>query len=162
MTKDNSLLLRMNIWRVFRAVGYRRRSGDLKTTFRLRLYMKTDPPFKRVLTSFGFRPPTVTSVQPVILPPDIPIEEELAPGYDHRHFYPVNPGDIFHNRYEMTAKLGYGSCSTVWLARDTQRYALSPCDAFLLIFLQAKMAVQSIRRREGQQLRLRRQERGGT
>ncbi len=88
----------------------------------------TASPFsaKRALTSLGIRPPVVIPVQPVILPSDIPIEEELVFGYDPRHFYPVNPGDIFHNRYEMTAKLGCGSCSTVWLARDTQRYAQSP------------------------------------
>ena len=83
----------------------------------------TASPFsaKRTLTSLGLRPPVVTPVQPVILPSDIPIEEELVSGYDPQHFYPVNSGDIFHNRYEMTAKLGCGSCSTVWLARDTQR-----------------------------------------
>lgn len=73
-------------------------------------------------------------VQPVILPSDVPIEEELVPGYDPRHFYPVNPGDIFHNRYEMTAKLGCGSCSTVWLARDIQRYVSVPHDATSLTF----------------------------
>lgn len=91
------------------------------------LSIMTASPFsaKRALTTLGIRPPVATPVQPVILPSDIPIEEELVLGYDPRHFYPVNPGDIFHNRYEMTAKLGCGSCSTVWLARDTQRYAKS-------------------------------------
>ena len=89
---------------------------------------------KRALASLRLRPPVVTPVHPVTLPSDVPIEEEAAPGYDPRHFYPVNPGDIFHNRYEMTAKLGYGSCSTVWLARDTQRYVSSPHDATSLKF----------------------------
>jgi len=90
---------------------------------------------KRTLTSLGLRPPAVIKVQPVILPSGIPIEEELVPGYDPRHFYPVNPGDIFNNRYEMTAKLGCGSCSTVWLARDIQRYVSSPRDATSLTFI---------------------------
>ena len=81
---------------------------------------------KRALTSLRFRPPVITPVRPVILPSDIPIEEELVFGYDPRHFYPVNPGEIFHDMYEMTAKLGCGSCSTVWLARDTWWYASSP------------------------------------
>ena len=96
----------------------------------------TASPFnpKRALASLGLRPPVVTPVQPVTLPSDIPIEEELVPGYDPRHFYPVNPGDIFNNRYEMTAKLGYGSCSTVWLATDIQRYVSSPHDATSLTF----------------------------
>jgi len=74
---------------------------------------------KRALTSLGIRSPAVTPIQPVILPSNIPIEEELVFDYDPRHFYPVNPDDIFHNRYEMTTKLGCGSCSTVWLAKDT-------------------------------------------
>ena len=96
----------------------------------------TTSPFnaKRALTSLGFRHPVVTPVQPVILPSDMPIEEELVPGYDPRHFYSVNPGDIFNNRYEITAKLGCGSCSTVWLARDTQRYVSSTHDATPLTY----------------------------
>jgi serine/threonine-protein kinase SRPK3 len=37
-------------------------------------------------------------------------------------FYPVELGDEVHNkRYRIIQKLGYGSYSTVWLARDTQR-----------------------------------------
>lgn len=61
----------------------------------------------------GRRAP-VTCDSPTILPPDVPIEEELVP--DPKHFYPVNPGDLFHGRYETITKLGWGSCSTVWLA----------------------------------------------
>jgi hypothetical protein len=89
---------------------------------------------KRALASFGLRPPLVTPVQPVTLPSNIPIEEELVPGYDPRNFYQVNPGEVFTNRYKMTAKLGYGSCSTVWLARDLQRSVSSPHDATSLTF----------------------------
>ena len=98
----------------------------------------TPSPFsaRRALASLGFRPTVTTPVPPAILPSDIPIEEELVPGYDPRNFYPVDPGDIFYNRYEMTAKLGCGSCSTVWLARDTRRYASSPPDTISLTFLQ--------------------------
>lgn len=66
-----------------------------------------------------------SSRAPRILPPNVPVEEEGIPGYDSKYFYPVNPGDVFHNRYEMVAKLGWGASSTVWLARDTQRYALA-------------------------------------
>lgn len=62
---------------------------------------------------------------PTILPSDVLVEEERIPGYDPKHFYPVNPGDLFHNRYETLAKVGWGTSSTVWLARDTQRYVLA-------------------------------------
>ena len=61
---------------------------------------------------------------PTILPSDVLIEEENIPGYGSKHFYPVNPGDLVHNRYEMSAKVGWGTSSTVWLARDTRRYVM--------------------------------------
>ncbi|MCJ1401818.1 hypothetical protein MMC11_005035 [Xylographa trunciseda] len=52
-----------------------------------------------------------------IASPD-PMEEELLPHYNARHFFPVEPGKVFGKRYKMIAKLGYGSGSTIWLARD--------------------------------------------
>jgi serine/threonine-protein kinase SRPK3 len=52
-----------------------------------------------------------------IAPIDL-IEEETLPHYNPRHFFPVEPGKIFKERYETIAKLGYGGGSTVWLARD--------------------------------------------
>ena len=76
---------------------------------------------RRALALFGLRPNFVTQVQPKILPAEIPIEEELVSGYDPRYYYPVNPGDILDSRYEITAKLGFGGSSTIWLGRDTRR-----------------------------------------
>lgn len=64
-----------------------------------------------------------------ILPSNILVEEEQIPGYDPKHFYPVNPGDLLHSRYEMLAKVGWGTSSTVWLARDTKRYVPACLDA---------------------------------
>ena len=41
--------------------------------------------------------------------------ESYRPG----KFHPVHLGDTFHNsRYEVIRKLGFGSFSTVWLAKD--------------------------------------------
>ncbi|KAL8830149.1 MAG: hypothetical protein Q9170_005870 [Blastenia crenularia] len=68
------------------------------------------------------RPAPVTCGSPTILPPDVPIEEELVPDYNPKDFFPVNPGDLFHGKYETITKLGWGSCSTVWLARDVRRW----------------------------------------
>ncbi|OQE85727.1 hypothetical protein PENNAL_c0023G10433 [Penicillium nalgiovense] len=42
-----------------------------------------------------------------------PVEEYRAGGY-----HPVHLGDIFHERYQIIGKWGYGTFSTVWLARD--------------------------------------------
>lgn len=54
---------------------------------------------------------------------DRKIEEEELPEYDPDHFYPVRLGEIFDGRFQTVTKLGYGSSSTIWLARDLQYVA---------------------------------------
>ncbi len=93
---------------------------------------------RRALAYLSIQPNVATPIQPTILPSDVPIEEELVRGYDPRHFYPVNPGEILDNRYEMMAKLGCGSSSTVWLGRITHRYVLSLSSLTSLIFSRQK------------------------
>ncbi|KAH7342930.1 CMGC protein kinase [Rhexocercosporidium sp. MPI-PUGE-AT-0058] len=51
------------------------------------------------------------------MPPD-PFEEELLPHYNAEHFYHIQTGKIFNDRYQTISKLGFGGGSTVWLARD--------------------------------------------
>ncbi|KAL7649880.1 hypothetical protein ACMYSQ_011700 [Aspergillus niger] len=53
-----------------------------------------------------------------IIQPDEKVEEEELPDYEARRFYPVRLGEIFKNRYQVVAKLGFGSSSTTWLSRD--------------------------------------------
>lgn len=36
-------------------------------------------------------------------------------------YHPVHLGDVYYQRYRIIHKLGYGTYSTVWLARDLQR-----------------------------------------
>ncbi|GJD03061.1 protein kinase [Colletotrichum higginsianum] len=48
------------------------------------------------------------------------VEEETVPEYNPAHFYPVRLGEVFNDRFQTVAKLGYGSSSTIWLARDLQ------------------------------------------
>ncbi|GAB0135269.1 hypothetical protein EsDP_00003614 [Epichloe bromicola] len=55
-----------------------------------------------------------------IIDNDRNIEEEELPEYDPDHFYPVRLGEIFDGRFQTVTKLGYGSSSTIWLARDLQ------------------------------------------
>ncbi|KAM5453273.1 hypothetical protein McanMca71_004361 [Microsporum canis] len=83
---------------------------------------------KRALRAFWTRSP-LSRKQPTIfcgtsteLHPDVPIEEEIVPGYQASHYFPVRPGYIFNQRYEALAKLGWGGCSTVWLVRDLHRF----------------------------------------
>ena len=51
------------------------------------------------------------------------IEEEKSPYYNNpARFYPAHIGDVLDNRYQIAGKLGSGSNSTVWLARDLNRF----------------------------------------
>ncbi|KAL2851853.1 kinase-like domain-containing protein [Aspergillus pseudodeflectus] len=66
------------------------------------------PEEPRLLPSSGFT--TISNDQLV--------EEEELPDYRAERFYPVRLGEIFYNHYQIVAKLGFGSSSTTWLARD--------------------------------------------
>jgi serine/threonine-protein kinase SRPK3 len=66
-----------------------------------------------------------TTMTSEIIRSDVLIEEERVSGYDAKQFYPISLGDILHGRYKILAKLGCGSSSTVWLAKDTSRYNLA-------------------------------------
>ncbi|RAL06511.1 putative protein kinase [Aspergillus homomorphus CBS 101889] len=54
------------------------------------------------------------------------VEEECSPCYDPKHFYPARLYEVLNNRYQITAKLGWGSSSTVWLARDLEQWRWCP------------------------------------
>lgn len=49
---------------------------------------------------------------------DVKMEEESLPDYDEDAFYPVRIGEVFAGRYQVVGKLGFGTSSTVWLARE--------------------------------------------
>jgi hypothetical protein len=54
------------------------------------------------------------------LPATKRIEEETVLNYKAERYYPVQIGDVFHSRYRILAKLGFGMISTVWLCRDLE------------------------------------------
>lgn len=52
--------------------------------------------------------------------------------YQYGGYHPVEIGDYFHDRYRVIHKLGHGTYSTIWLARDkiANRYvAVKICTA---------------------------------
>ncbi|KAF4213392.1 hypothetical protein CNMCM5878_000026 [Aspergillus fumigatiaffinis] len=63
------------------------------------------------------------------LPPDkgtpIPqqelVDEEVCPNYNSATFYPAKPGEVLAKRFQLLVKIGWGSQSTIWLARDISR-----------------------------------------
>ncbi|PFH48018.1 hypothetical protein AMATHDRAFT_76928 [Amanita thiersii Skay4041] len=79
--------------------------------------------------------PQSTAVSPIINGDKL-LEEERMPFYHPRHFYPVRLGDILNERYQIATKIGFGTYSTVWLARDlfqwrwlAQRYVVIKVNA---------------------------------
>lgn len=47
-------------------------------------------------------------------------EEEPASDYRPGGYHPVQPNEIFYNRYHIVQKVGWGHFSTVWLCKDTK------------------------------------------
>ncbi|KAI9892748.1 MAG: hypothetical protein M1814_001168 [Vezdaea aestivalis] len=80
---------------------------------------------KRVISRLQTHPITTTRDSLRTLASGVLIEE-LNPDYNSESFYPVNPGDCFNDRYQVVTKLGWGSSSTVWLARDLHRWRWQP------------------------------------
>lgn len=70
---------------------------------------------------------------PEIIEKTLRLEEEKTPYYDPNHFYPARLGQILNGRYQIATKLGYGTSSTVWLARDLQQFA--PISIFAVYFM---------------------------
>lgn len=51
-----------------------------------------------------------------------PVDEEVCPDYNSTNFYPAKPGEVLAKKFQLLVKIGWGSQSTVWLARDISRY----------------------------------------
>lgn len=49
---------------------------------------------------------------------DTDLVVEWVEKYRRGGFHPVHLHDVFNQRYEVIAKLAYGSSATVWLAKD--------------------------------------------
>jgi hypothetical protein len=72
--------------------------------------------------------------KPVRLPPSqlaspVPqhelVDEEACPAYNPKYVYPAKPGEILANHYQLLVKIGWGTRSTIWLAKDIKRWALA-------------------------------------
>lgn len=73
---------------------------------------------------FTFAKKSLWQVPPTVEPPtpqQEPVDEERYPGYNPASFYPANPGEVLAERFQLLVKIGWGSQSIVWLARDISR-----------------------------------------
>ncbi|KAI3112896.1 hypothetical protein CBS147333_3404 [Penicillium roqueforti] len=48
------------------------------------------------------------------------LDEERFEQFKQGQYYPADIGDIFSSKYQVVGKLGFGTTSTVWLARDLE------------------------------------------
>ncbi|KZF26771.1 protein kinase [Xylona heveae TC161] len=76
---------------------------------------------RRSLLSLRSKPAPVPRAGRV-LPQDERVDEEICPFYNFMDYYPAKPGEILADRYQLVVKIGWGTRSTVWLARDIRRY----------------------------------------
>ncbi|CAG8890870.1 unnamed protein product [Penicillium egyptiacum] len=53
-------------------------------------------------------------------PPSEVLDEERFEKFKQGQYYPANIGDVLISKYQIVGKLGFGSTSTVWLARDLE------------------------------------------
>lgn len=74
---------------------------------------------RKILQSVPCKP---SSLAARLLPTANLVEEEHTPYYKPQHFYPIRLYEILNNRYQIAAKIGWGTSSTVWLARDLHQY----------------------------------------
>ncbi|VUC31591.1 unnamed protein product [Clonostachys rosea] len=66
------------------------------------------PPGARKFPSEGFK----------VIDPAEKVEEERLPFYERQNYYPMRIGQVVEERFQVVAKLGYGTTSTVWLSRN--------------------------------------------
>jgi len=59
-----------------------------------------------------------------------PLEEEATPYYDPRYLRPARLRQVVNQSYQLATKLGFGTSSTVWLARNL--FQLRPCQAHFI------------------------------
>jgi len=78
------------------------------------------------LRAIRTRPWPDSTAMPILLNESDPVEEEKTPYYNPKRFYPARLGEVLHARYQLATKLGYGTSSTVWLARDLYQVGLLP------------------------------------
>ncbi|KAE8334949.1 hypothetical protein BDV24DRAFT_171751 [Aspergillus arachidicola] len=78
---------------------------------------------RRILQSVPCKPSPFPAK---LLPTTDLVEEVHTPHYKPQHFYPVRLYEILNNRYQIAAKIGWGTSSTVWLARDLHQWRWLP------------------------------------
>ncbi|EFY84567.1 serine/threonine-protein kinase, putative [Metarhizium acridum CQMa 102] len=110
---------------------------------RLLFHMPFRPLVSSVLRRMKSSSPAQSIRVPQTLPMEVPVDEENVPRYDPEAFYPANPGDVLNGRFELLAKLGWGTSSTVWLANDNESNRWKKSNKFVAIKICTRNIVQN-------------------
>ncbi|KAJ5627156.1 hypothetical protein N7528_004583, partial [Penicillium herquei] len=98
------------------------RSGD-KMSPLLKLFSAQ----RRSLATFGRKPLwDFPSRRKLALPQHERIDEEKIPRYNPWVYYPAKQGQVLGDKYQLVLKIGFGRNSTVWFARDLNRFEQQP------------------------------------
>ncbi|EZG00074.1 CMGC/SRPK protein kinase [Trichophyton rubrum MR1459] len=81
---------------------------------------------RRTMFSIKKSPWEIPSNQGPSLPQHELVDEEICPGYNPASFYPAKPGEVLIKKFQLLNKIGWGSQSTVWLARNISRNKWQP------------------------------------
>ncbi|KAK7429441.1 hypothetical protein QQZ08_004033 [Neonectria magnoliae] len=57
-----------------------------------------------------------------VVPDSVLLEEQHFDEFKAGHYYPMNIGDVLVSKYQVIGKLGFGTTSTVWLARNLRSH----------------------------------------
>ncbi|KAJ5702116.1 hypothetical protein N7488_009664 [Penicillium malachiteum] len=82
---------------------------------------------RRSLATFGRKPLwDFPSRRKLALPQHELIDEEKIPRYNPYVYYPAKQGQVLGDKYQLVLKIGFGRNSTVWFARDLNRFEQQP------------------------------------
>ncbi|PGH02550.1 CMGC/SRPK protein kinase [Blastomyces parvus] len=96
----------------------------------------------------GRKPFPLIPYQGPLIPQNEIVDEESCPDYDAKSFYPARVGEVIANRYQLLVKVGWGSSSTVWFARDMRGLQSEPEEAVALKIFNASTQEHINRQRE--------------
>ncbi|PYI17643.1 kinase-like protein [Aspergillus violaceofuscus CBS 115571] len=102
-------------------------------------------------TMFAFAKKSLWQLPPhpgPTIPRQEPVDEELCPDYDSATYYPAKPGEILEQRFQLLSKIGWGSQSTVWLARDIPKFRWQPEETVALKIINSNDGDSALHERE--------------
>lgn len=106
---------------IYMSAPYSRKSARIIFMLALRPMSQVT---KRMFFSLRAQPTKFPAISASLIPHHELIDEEICPAHNAKHFYPAKHGEILADYYQLLVKIGWGTRSTVWLARDITRYVL--------------------------------------